>query len=128
DLGCVEFAQDSVPAADALERVIATCRGLIKERFNGKPEHGAAAVLLGDGSILTGTSPDFPNPSTTVCHETEPSLAAFRLGQPIVASVCLPRYLARQFLVLRLCGNRHERLVLTDPRTLVGAPNTETFT
>jgi len=124
----VEFAQDSVPAADALERVIATCRGLIKERFNGKPEHGAAAVLLGDGSILTGTSPDFPNPSTTVCHETEPYLAAFRLGQPIVASVCLHKNIEGQFLVLSPCGICQERLVMHGTGTLVGVPNTEDFT
>src|SRR5699024_12536533 len=43
-VGCMEFAQDSVPAADALERVIAACRGLIIDRFKGQPDHGAAAV------------------------------------------------------------------------------------
>src|SRR5699024_12605745 len=48
-VGCVEFAQDSVPAADALERVIATCRRTITERFNGKREHGAVKVVLCDG-------------------------------------------------------------------------------
>ena len=28
--------------------------------------------LLADGKILTGTSPDFINPTTSVCHEIEP--------------------------------------------------------
>src|SRR5699024_7667322 len=88
------------PTATALERVVAARRELIQTRFPDKPDSGAAAVLLGDGSILTGTSPDFPNPSTTVCHETEPYLAAFWLNQPILASLCLHRTENDRFLVL----------------------------
>lgn len=76
------------PATSELDRVVAACRELIKMRFGSEADTEAAAVLLGGGLILTGTSPDFPNPSTTVCHETEPYLAAFRLAQPILASLC----------------------------------------
>jgi hypothetical protein len=49
-----------VPTATALERVVVACRELIELRFHDGPGCGAAAVLLGDGSIITGTSPDFP--------------------------------------------------------------------
>lgn len=103
------------PTATALERVVAACREVIQTRFHDEPDTGAAAVLLGDGSILTGTSPDFPNPSTTVCHETEPYLAAFRLNQPILASLCLHRTDNDRFLVLSPCGICQERLMLHGP-------------
>ena len=46
-------------------------------------------MLLDDGTIVTGTSPDAINSSVEVCHETEPYCAAFRLGRRILASVCL---------------------------------------
>lgn len=52
--------QRSVPAAADLERLETACRELIETRFAGKYDCGAAAVLVDDGSILTGTSPDFP--------------------------------------------------------------------
>lgn len=110
------------PTTTDLGRVVAACRKLIQTRFHDEPDCGAAAVLLGDGSILTGTSPDFPNPSTTVCHETEPYLAAFRLNQPILASLCLHRIENDRFLVLSPCGICRERLIMHGPNPLVGVP------
>src|SRR5699024_7896728 len=104
------------------------CRGLIEDRFNGSSDHGAAAVLLGNGSILTGTSPDVPHPGTELCHEPEPYLAAFRLGQPILASVCLHKNVEGQFLVLSPCGICQERLIMHGADTLVGVPDSEDFT
>lgn len=47
-------------------------------------------MLLDDGTILTGTSPEAINPSVQVCHEIEPYCAAFGWGL-ILASVCLHR-------------------------------------
>jgi len=88
---------------------VVACRELIQMRFHDEPDTGAAAALLGDGSILTGTSPNFPNPSTTVCHETEPYLAAFRLNQTILASLCLHHTDNDRFLVLSPCGICQER-------------------
>jgi cytidine deaminase len=98
--------------AKALDATVAACRDLIETRFPDDSHRGAAAVLLADGKILTGTSPDFINPSTTVCHETEPYCGAFRLGQTIVASVCLHRTPERRFLVLSPCGVCRERLAV----------------
>lgn len=116
------------PTTTDLERVVDTCRELLETRFPGKPDCGAAAVLLGDGSILTGTSPEFPNPSTTVCHETEPYLAAFRLNQPILASVCLHRTEDDCFVVLSPCGICRERLMMYGPEPLLGVPAPEDST
>ncbi len=110
------------PTSTDLQRVVAACRELIETRFVGESDCGAAAVLVGNGSILTGTSPDFPNPSTTVCHETEPYLAAFRLNQPILASLCLHRTEGNRFLVLSLCGICRERLMLHGAELIVGVP------
>lgn len=115
------------PTSD-LDRVVAACRELIQTRFRDEPDCGAAAVLLGNGSILTGTSPDFPNPSTTVCHETEPYLAAFRLNQQIQASLCLHRTKDDRFLVLSPCGICRERLMIYGTESLVGVPESDDAT
>lgn len=42
-----------IPTMTNLERVVVACRELIETRFPDKPDSGGAAVLLGDGSILT---------------------------------------------------------------------------
>lgn len=95
--------------SEALAATVEACRALIESRFPGE-SRGAAAVLLGDGTILTGTSPDFLNSSTDLCHEAEPYCAAFRLNQRIVASVCLHRMEEGHFIVLSPCGVCRERL------------------
>src|SRR5699024_3631931 len=116
------------PTTADLERVVAASRELIETGFGGEPDYGGAAVLLGAGSILTGTSPDFPNPSTTVCHETEPYLAAFRLNQPILASLCLHRTEDDYFVALSPCGICQERLMMHGPDPFVGVPEHEDST
>ena len=45
--------------AEQLTAALAESRRLIDTRFPDGSAHGAAAVLLEDGTILTGTSPDF---------------------------------------------------------------------
>ena len=75
----------------ALADTAAACNALIDTRYSDDEDHGAAAMLLADGTILTGTAPDAVNPSVEVCHEIEPYCGAYRLNQPIVASVCLHR-------------------------------------
>lgn len=116
------------PTTTDSERVVASCHELIVTRFGGEPECGAAAVLLGDGSIVTGTSPDFPNPSTTICHETEPYLAAFRLNKPMLASLCLHRTGDDCFVVLSPCGICRERFMMHRAQPLVGVPEPEDST
>ena len=76
-------------------------------------------MLLADGTILTGTSPDAANSSVEVCHEIEPYCGAFRLGQSIVASVCLHRVADGRFFVLSPCGVCRERLAVHGPDVLV---------
>jgi cytidine deaminase len=98
-----------------LDATVVACQELIEARFPNGSERGAAAVLLEDGTILTGTSPDFINPSTVVCHEIEPYAAAFRLDRKILASVCLHRTPEGRFLVLSPCGLCRERLTAHGP-------------
>ena len=99
--------------------MVDACRTLIGSRFPDDSERGAAAMLLADGTILTGTSPDAANSSVEVCHEIEPYCGAFRLGQSVVASVCLHRASDGRFLVLSPCGVCRERLAAHGPDVLV---------
>lgn len=105
-----------------LDATIEACRALIAARFADGDSSGAAAMLLDDGSIVTGTSPDTVNSSVEVCHEVEPYCAAFRLDRRIVASVCLHRMLDGRHLVLSPCGVCRERLANHGPDVLVAVP------
>ena len=95
------------------------------ERFPDKEDHGAAAMLLDDGTILTGTSPEAINPAVQVCHEIEPYCAAFRLGRSVIASVCLHREPSGRTLVLSPCGVCRERLATHGPDVLVAVADIE---
>jgi cytidine deaminase len=104
---------------NALDRTVDTCRSLIASRFADNDEHGAAAMLLDDGTVLVGTAPEAVNPSVQVCHEIEPFCAAHRLGRRIVASVCLHRRAGGRIVVLSPCGVCRERLAVYGPGVLV---------
>jgi cytidine deaminase len=108
-----------------LSATIDACRSLIRDRFRDDDHHGAAAMLLDDGTILTGTAPDALNSSVEVCHETEPYCAAFRLGRSIVASVCLHREPGGRTVVLSPCGVCRERLAVHGPDVLVAVADAE---
>jgi cytidine deaminase len=116
---------DHGPGQVALAATVTACRELIEQRFPDGDHQGAAAVLLADGTILTGTSPDFVNPSTEVCHELEPYCAAYRLDQRIVASVCLHRDPDRGFVVLSPCGICRERLAGHGPDVLAAVADAD---
>jgi cytidine deaminase len=105
--------------------VVDACRALIRDRFDDDDPHGAAAMLLDDGTILTGTSPDAVNPSVDLCHETEPYCAAFRLGRSIVASVCLFREPSGRTMVLSPCGVCRERLAMHGPNVQVAVAHAD---
>ena len=108
-----------------LEAVVDACRALIESRFQDDDHHGAAAMLLDDGTILTGTAPAAINPSVDVCHEIEPYCAAFRLGRRVVASVCLHRQPGGRTVVLSPCGVCRERLATHGPEVLVAVAGLE---
>ncbi len=61
-----------------LDETAAACTELIDTRFPDNADRGAAAMLLADGTILTGTAPDAVNSSVEVCHEIESYCGAFR--------------------------------------------------
>lgn len=79
-------------------------------------------MLLADGTVLTGTAPGATNPSVEVCHETGPYCEAFRLSQPVVASVCLHRSPDGEHRVLSPCGVCRERLAVYGADVLVAVP------
>ncbi|MFJ7749235.1 cytidine deaminase [Arthrobacter sp. NPDC097144] len=110
------------PSEPALSAAVAACRKLIEVRFPEPSHRGAAAMLLADGTVLTGTSPDATNPTVNLCHEVGPYCDAFRLGQPVVASVCLHRDPEGTFRVLSPCGVCLERLAVHGADVLVAAP------
>ncbi|WP_446666211.1 cytidine deaminase [Flexivirga sp. B27] len=111
-------SEQLVPSAQ-LDATAAACKTLIDTRFPDDEDHGAAAMLLADGTILTGTAPDAFNPSVEVCHEIEPYAGAFRLGQPVVASICLHRQPGGRTIVLSPCGVCRERLAVHGPHVQV---------
>lgn len=102
-----------------LDETAAVCQELIDTRFPDDEDRGAAAMLLADGTILTGTAPEAINPSVEVCHEIEPYCGAFRLGQPVLASICLHRRPGGRTIVLSPCGVCRERLAVHGPQVLV---------
>jgi cytidine deaminase len=102
-----------------LGALVDACRALIESRFPDDDHQGAAAMLLDDGTILTGTAPTAINPSVELCHETEPYCAAFRLGRRVLASVCLHREPGGRTVVLSPCGVCRERLATHGPDVLV---------
>ena len=108
-----------------LQNLFQQCRLFIETRFPSEAEVGAAAVLVDDGVILLGTSPDFPNPATQLCHEAEPILAAYRLDKLIKASVCLFRSYTGEFVVMSPCGVCCERLAAFGPNVQVAVPDTD---
>jgi hypothetical protein len=50
---------EELSSAARLDATVASCLALINSRFPGDEDRGAAAMLLADGTILTGTSPDY---------------------------------------------------------------------
>jgi cytidine deaminase len=107
----------------ALSGAIAACQTLMNARLPEDEEQGAAAMLLGDGTIVVGTAPTAVNSSVDLCHETEPFCAAYRLNQRIVASVCLHRQQGGRTVVLSPCGVCRERLAVHGPHVLVAVPD-----
>ena len=110
---------------DDLRAVVEACMSLIDGRFPDDSDRGAAAMLLADGTIVTGTAPEAINPAVQGCHELEPFCAAHRLGQPVTASVCLHRRTGGRVLVLSPCGVCRERLAVYGPDVLVAVPQTD---
>jgi cytidine deaminase len=60
-----------------LGAVVDACRSLICDRFHDDNHHGAAAMLLDDGTIVTGTAPDAINPSVRFATRLSPTARRF---------------------------------------------------
>lgn len=103
-----------------LERLAGEVRDFLATRFPSG-DHGAAGVILDDGSIVTSTSPDATNPAVEYCHELGAFAEAFKRDRRILASVCFARDGDRT-IVLSPCGVCLERLRDHGDRVLVGVP------
>lgn len=79
-------------------------------------------MLTGSGRILLGSAPAALNPAVELCHETEPYCAAHRLGESVVATVCLYRGVDGVPRVLAPCGVCQERLATHGPHVLAAVP------
>lgn len=81
---------------------------------------GAAAVRTDSGRILTSVCFDAPNAGVGLCHETGAFCEANRLGEKVLASVCVSRSEpGRPFLILAPCGICQERLAVWGPEVEV---------
>jgi cytidine deaminase len=81
---------------------------------------GAAAIRTHTGRTITSVSFDAPNDAVSLCHEAGAFCEANRLGEQVVASVCVSRSEpGRPFLILPPCGICQERLALWGPKVLV---------
>ena len=110
-----------------LDALVLACRNLIDLRFPDS-DGGAAAMLTASGEILLGTAPEAFNPAVEVCHETEPYCAAHRLGESIVATICLYREPGSPEKVLAPCGVCQERLATHGPGVLAAVPQEHSTT
>lgn len=111
------------PTQSDLAAALAAISAELAQRFLDGDEHGAAALLLADGRILTGTARVAVNAAVELCHEVRPYCEAFRLDQPVVASVCLFRDAEGAFRVLSPCGVCLERLAVHGRDVLVAVPD-----
>jgi cytidine deaminase len=81
---------------------------------------GAAAVETETGRIITSVSFDAPNNAVNLCHEAGAFCEANRIGEKVVASVCVSRSSPdRPFLILPPCGICQERLAVWGPEVEV---------
>lgn len=108
------------PTGLPLERLAGEVRAFLDSRFPSG-DHGAAGVILDDGSIVTSTSPSASNPAVEYCHELGAFAEAFKRDRHILASVCFARS-GERMLVLSPCGVCLERLRDHGDAVLVGVP------
>lgn len=103
----------------ALASTIEACRLLISDRFPDDENHGAAAMLLDDGTILTGTAPQPSTPRSRSATRSSPSAARTGSVGRSPRRVCLHRQPGGRTVVLSPCGVCRERLAVHGPDVLV---------
>lgn len=92
---------------------------LIKQRYPAN-WGGAAALALGDGTILTSIAPEVIAASTELCMETGAILEAHKLNKKVTHSLCVVRDDEHsEFKVLSPCGVCQERLIYWGPNVKV---------
>lgn len=93
------------------QKLVDTAIAFIRQRYpDNAAWKGAAAMYTETGRILTSTYVEAPNEAASLCHETGAICEAHKLGERIVASVCVSRGEDGSFHILTPCGICQERL------------------
>ena len=75
------------------------------------------------GNLLISTYAESPNVGAGLCHETGSICEAHKLGEKIVASVCVGRDLDGKFDIIAPCGICQERLWFWGENVEVAIPD-----
>jgi len=106
-----------------LVSLYAAATELADERF-GEGEALVAAVLTEKGRVLTSVYAEAAVEAACLCAETGAICEAHKLGQKVVASLCLYRAASgSSFRVLPACGVCQERLAFWGLDVLVAVPS-----
>lgn len=93
---------------------------LIEERYGKNADDGAAAMYTETGKILTSTAPEALNDGVSLCHETGALCEAYKMGEKIIASICVYQDENGKNIVLSPCGVCQERLFIYGGELEVG--------
>lgn len=106
--------------------LIKAAKELAIERWGSQGWAGAAALIVGDGTILTSTFVSTPNETANLCHETGAICEAHKLNMKVMACACVSRERGdEEFVVLPPCGICQERLAFWGPDLEVAVPVSE---
>lgn len=108
------------------QRLVDAATELIKTRFPKIGDwDGAAAMYTDSGKILTSTYAESPNDGAGLCNETGSLCEAHKLGEKVIASVCVGRSPEGEFHIITPCGICQERLFFWGPDVEVAVPHPE---
>ncbi len=105
------------------QKLFESAVNLIEERFGKNSDEGAAAIYTESGRVITSTAPNCLNDGVSLCHETGAFCEAYKLGEKIVASICVHQGEDGENIVLTPCGICQERLYLYGGDVQVGFPS-----
>ena len=84
----------------------------LDSRFPDGADGGCAAMKCASGKILISTKVPNKNERAVLCHETGAIAEAWKLGEKVVASICLSRKNGEKPVVFSPCGLCQERLMV----------------
>lgn len=105
------------------QRLVDAAIELIKTRFPKIGDwDGSAALYTESGKILTSTYAESPNDGAGLCNETGSICEAHKLGERVMASVCVGRSPSGEFHIITPSGICQERLFFWGADVEVAVP------